>query len=85
MVLLETSHMFLFEVQSMSLLLRQSGFKELEYDPLPGNKQRRWYRDLLFGSYYLGSSLVWHLSGRRLMLGPNFVVVACPAGVSICK
>jgi SAM-dependent methyltransferase len=76
MVLLENSQMFLYEMRSMRLLLHQTGFKEIEYGPLPGNRQRRRYRDVIFGSYYVGSRLAWCLSGRRLMLGPNFVVVA---------
>lgn len=79
MVLLENSQMFLYELKSMKLLLSQTGFNSLEYDPLPGNRQRRRYRDLVFGTYYAGSLLAWHTSGRKLMLGPNFVVVASPA------
>ncbi len=79
MVLLENSQLFLYEMQSMNVLLSQTGFKELEYDPLPGNRQRRRYRDAIFGSYYLTSRLAWHLSGRKLMLGPNFIAVASPA------
>ena len=79
MVLLENSQMFLYEMQSMNVLLRQTRFKQLECEPLPGNRQRRRYRDVIFGSYYLGSRLAWHLSGRTLMLGPNFIVVASPA------
>jgi SAM-dependent methyltransferase len=70
------SHTFLYERKSMNLLLRQAGFCQLEWAPLPANKQGQGYRDFLFRSYYWGSRTIWWLSGNRVMLGPNFVVLA---------
>jgi len=79
MSLLDGGQNFLYEPNSMRLVLRETGFKMLEVDTLPGNKQRDLVRDILFGGYYLGSRLVWFSSVRSWMLGPNFVVTAVPA------
>lgn len=72
-------HLYFFNQSSIDFLLRATGFRVAEYAPLPGNKQRRSYQDLVFGGYYTASRLLWHTSGGRFMLGPNFLVVASPA------
>jgi SAM-dependent methyltransferase len=79
MSLLDGGQNFLYGPNSMRLVLKESGFRAVEIDALPGNKQRDRLRDFLFGGYYVGSRLAWISSGRSLLLGPNFVVTAVPA------
>lgn len=79
MSLLENGQNFLYDLPSMRVLLRQTAFKALDQESLPGNKQPDINRDILFAGYYFGSRLMWYLSGRHWILGPNFVVVATPS------
>lgn len=79
MSLLESGQMYLHGKQSMDFVLRESGFAIVEYEPLPGNRQRQSYRNLEFESYYQASRLLWYLSAGKWMLGPNFLAVASPA------
>ena len=79
MSLLDGGQNFLYGPSSMRLILRETGFRVVELDVLPGNKQLDRLRELLFGVYYFGSRLAWISSGRSLLLGPNFVVIAMPA------
>jgi len=79
MSLLETGQNFLYDMPSLNFLLSKTGFAILESEPVPGVKQRQWYRNTLFKAYYLLSRLLWHLSSGREMFGPNFAVVASPA------
>lgn len=78
MSLLECGQNFLYDAPSMRLLLGQTGFMTVDFETLPGNKQRNLNRDLLFAGYFAASRLVWRLSGRNWILGPNFVVLATP-------
>lgn len=82
MSLLESGQNFLYTMSSMILLLRETGFEIVECLPLPGNKQRDLYRDVLFGVYYTASRIIWGLSGETQMWGPNFVVIASPVDKS---
>jgi hypothetical protein len=70
------NHLYFFNRKSIRYALEESGFQVEAFLPLPGNPQRNLYKDLVFGSYYLASQLAWHVSAHRLMLGPNFLVVA---------
>lgn len=72
-------HLYFFNQSSIDFLLHATGFRIAEFAPLPGNKQRRLYQDLVFDGYYTASRLLWQTSGSRLMLGPNFLAVATPA------
>jgi SAM-dependent methyltransferase len=81
MSLLDGGQNFLYGPSSMRLLLRETGYRQVASDNLPGNKQRDSLRDFLFGVYYLSSSFVWISTGNSWMLGPNFVVMAMPSQV----
>jgi 2-polyprenyl-3-methyl-5-hydroxy-6-metoxy-1,4-benzoquinol methylase len=75
-LLTKCGHLYFFNRSSIEILLEKSGFHIEAFLPVPGNHQSHFYKDLVFGTYYWASKLTWHLSGRRLMLGPNFLVVA---------
>ena len=75
-LLTKCGHLYFFNRSSIELLLAKSGFQIEAFLPVPANHQGHFYKDLVFGTYYWASKLAWHLSGRRLMLGPNFLVVA---------
>jgi len=79
MSLLDGGQNFLYGPASMRLLLKETGFREVATDNLPGNKQRDALRDLLFAVYYAGSSFCWVASGNAWLCGPNFVVLATAA------
>jgi SAM-dependent methyltransferase len=75
-VLTKCGHLYFFSRTSIELLLETGGFQIEAFLPVPANHQGHFYKDLVFRSYYLGSRLAWHLSAHKLMLGPNFLVVA---------
>jgi SAM-dependent methyltransferase len=78
MSLLNGGQNFLYSPSSMRILFKETGYREVTSDNLPGNKQRDGFRDILFGGYYLGSRFLWVSSGHSWMLGPNFAVMAMP-------
>lgn len=75
--LLRTSdHLFFYNPKSMSLLLSSQGFRIRTVVQLPGNRQRRLLRNVIYGCYSLFSSLLSFISGSNIMLGPRFLIVA---------
>lgn len=75
--LLESSdHLFYYTPGSISRLLEQCGFCVQAIRPLPGNRQETALRDFLWRTYGFLSRLLWRLSGRRIFLGPRFLVLA---------
>jgi SAM-dependent methyltransferase len=79
MFLVDNGTYFLYDSSSVSLLLRESHFRPSEIIQLPPNKQRDICRNALFRAYYWASQALWRLSGRKVMLGPNFLVLATPS------
>jgi SAM-dependent methyltransferase len=75
-LLTKCGHLFFFNRSSIEFLLERTGFEIEAFLPVPGNHQGHFYKDLVFSTYFLASRLLWHLSMGKLMLGPNFLVVA---------
>jgi 2-polyprenyl-3-methyl-5-hydroxy-6-metoxy-1,4-benzoquinol methylase len=75
-LLTKCGHLYFFNQSSIECLLEQNGFQMEALIPVPANHQGKFYRDLVFQTYYIGSKLAWHLSAQNLMLGPNFLAVA---------
>ncbi len=75
-LLTKCGHLYFFNRSSIELLLERSGFKIEAFLPVRANHQGHFYKDLVFSSYYLFSKLAWLLSAHKLMLGPNFLVIA---------
>lgn len=76
--LLGSGHLFYYNVDSLTFLLDEAGFRVNEMLPVPAMKQRNVYQDLLSGLYYQASRSMWALSSRQLMLGPDFLALASP-------
>jgi SAM-dependent methyltransferase len=75
--LLETSdHLFYYTPKSIALLLERCGFQARARVTLPGNRQERVSRDLLWRLYGWFSRVLGIVSGSKLFLGPRFLVVA---------
>src|SRR5271165_4746349 len=79
-LLTKCGHLFFFNRSSVEFLLDLTGFKIDAILPAPANHQGHFYKDFLFRTYFLVSRLAWLLSGHRLMLGPNFLVVSSLKG-----
>lgn len=77
--LLGSGHLFYYNVESLTFLLREAGFRVNQMLPVPAMKQRNAYQDLLSGVYYHASRSIWTLSSRHIMLGPDFLALASPA------
>jgi SAM-dependent methyltransferase len=77
--LLNNGHLFFFSMRSVSLLLRETGFQVTNSIPLPGNRWPTQYQNILYRSYYSASKLAWYLTAKKLMFGPNCMIVASPA------
>jgi len=75
--LLESSdHLFYYTPKSISRLLELNGFRVQTILPLPGNRQARLHRDLVFRAYWAFSQLLCFLSRSSIFLGPRFLVAA---------
>jgi SAM-dependent methyltransferase len=74
--LLGSGHLFYYNVESLDYVLRRAGFTATTAMPVPAMKQRTAVKDFLANGYYQSSRAVWAASGRRLMLGPDFLVFA---------
>ncbi|MGA2813046.1 MAG: class I SAM-dependent methyltransferase [Candidatus Acidiferrum sp.] len=75
-LLTKCGHLFFFNRSSMEFLLERTGFHVEAFLPVPANRQGHFYKDMAFRTYFLASRLLWYLSARKFMLGPNFLVVA---------
>jgi SAM-dependent methyltransferase len=71
-------HLFFYDLPSLRLLLRETGFRVEGFCPSPGNQQAAKFNDALFRSYYLASRLLSRLSRGRIMLGPGLAICATP-------
>jgi SAM-dependent methyltransferase len=73
--LLGSGHLFYYNVPSITRLFLESGFAANRILPVPAMKQRsRWRHGLSIG-YFHASRALWSLSGRRIMLGPDFLAI----------
>jgi 2-polyprenyl-3-methyl-5-hydroxy-6-metoxy-1,4-benzoquinol methylase len=75
-LLTKCGHLYFFNKSSVEFILDHTGFQMEAFLPVPANHQGHFYKDLVFNSYYHVSRLLWQLSAHKLMLGPNFLVVA---------
>jgi len=70
--------LFYFSRRSLSLLLRESGFRDAQFYCLPGSSQPRPLQDLLYRAYYRLSQFLWHATGGKVVAGPSCLAVARP-------
>ncbi len=80
--LLSSGHLFYYNVDSITRLFLDSGFVEgantsaRQICPVPAMKQRTAFRDLLSAAFFQSSRAIWAASANRVMLGPDFLVLA---------
>jgi len=77
--LLASNHLFYYNVASLTYLLRESGFRVREIRSVPAMAQPTLRQTILARVYYQMSRTLWALSGRRIMLGPEFLAVTSAA------
>lgn len=77
--LLGSNHLFYYNVESLAYLLHESGFLLKAVLAVPAMAQSTLRQTVLSRAYYHASRSLWALSGRRIMLGPEFLVVASVA------
>jgi SAM-dependent methyltransferase len=75
---LESHHVYFYNPKAITSVLRSSGFHVSSLQALPANDQGNSLRNALANGYFAASTVAWHLSGERLMLGPRFLVAALP-------
>jgi SAM-dependent methyltransferase len=75
--LIESSdHLFYYNPKSIKFFLEKYGFNVQTVLPLPGNRQQRFVRNLIYRVYSLVSLGLHSVSRSNLFLGPRFLVVA---------
>jgi SAM-dependent methyltransferase len=74
----DSPHLFFYDLDSLRLLLRETGFRLGGFCPSPGNQQPDRFRNMLFQCYYEASRLLSWSSGGRTMLGPGLLICANP-------
>jgi SAM-dependent methyltransferase len=76
--LLRGDHLFFYTPRAVGSVLEKCEFKITDVVPLPGNRQRETWLDILYRSYFGFSWLLWSFSVGTVMLGPRFLVFATP-------
>jgi SAM-dependent methyltransferase len=74
----DSPHVFFYDLDSLRLLLRETGFRLDGFWPSPGNQQAGRFHNILFRCYYEASRLLSWSSGGRTMLGPGLLICANP-------
>lgn len=74
----QSPHVFFYDLDSLRLLLRETGFRLDGFCASPGNQQTGRVNNMLFQCYYETSRLLSWLSGGRTILGPGLLICANP-------
>lgn len=74
----DSPHLYFYNLRSLQLLLRETGFRVERLCASPGNEQAGMFSNFLFQTYYQSSRLFSWISGGGIMLGPGVVICASP-------
>ncbi|MCU1307199.1 MAG: putative Methyltransferase type 11 [Acidobacteriaceae bacterium] len=83
--ILHHDDLLLYDLNSISYLLNESGFEVTKIVPCPGNRQQRLLLDALYSSFFYIAYVLWMLSFKRLMIAPRFLTLASPKAIPIAN